>query len=165
MAFTIAMALIAGCEGFPGIGASTNDAPAIAQRDAAETGGPEAAPGADAQYGGLDEWVARDFGKLAGATLAEVRESARAFVLEHLPWWDVKGIATTGITGSVYLVGVDIESNGQRQTLNLIVRLFFADDGSSYWRAETITTELGQILAGYAIQRQRPVQSEPLAPQ
>ncbi len=127
---------------------------------------PEVEQASATNYGGLDEWVDRDFEKLAGATLADVRMAAKVFVQERLPWWNVRGMVATGITASMYLVGVDIDANGQRQTLNLIVRLFVADDGGSYWRAEIITPELGQILAGgYAIQQQRQVQAEPLPAQ
>lgn len=155
IALFAAVPLVAGCEGIPNVGPTSQE----------ETE-PEVEQGGAARYGGLEEWVERDFEKLAGATLADVRLAAKVFVQEHLPWWNVKGLAATGITASMYLVGIDIDANGQRQTLNLIVRLFVDDDGNSYWRAETLTAELGQILAGgYALQRQRRVQTDPLAPQ
>lgn len=67
-----------------------------------------------------------------------VREAARQFVATGLPKWTLKGMASQSYESNVFWVDVDLENGQQRKVLSLIVKQFFPESGSPYWKAFSV---------------------------
>lgn len=84
--------------------------------------------------------------------LPKVRKAARDYVREKYPNSRVEGVFTLGFRGSLYLAGVDVAMGEQnRQTVDLIVRLYMRRNGSGYWRAEGIDSRSAARLMEEAV--------------
>jgi hypothetical protein len=79
--------------------------------------------------------------------LAKVRQAARDFVKEMYPGSRAEGVFTLPyIRGNLYLAGVDLSLGSQRRTADLLVRLYVRENGSQYWRAESLDRGLATLL-------------------
>lgn len=72
--------------------------------------------------------------------LPKIRQAARDFIQEKKPGAKIEGVFTLsfGRDSGLYIAGVDTTLDGQRRTIDLLVRLYTRKNGGTYWRAESI---------------------------
>lgn len=80
------------------------------------------------------EWPGQDERPFDSSRKA-VREAARQFVKFDLPKWTLKGMASQAFEANVFWVDVDLENGQQHRVLSLIVKQFFPESGTPYWKA------------------------------
>jgi hypothetical protein len=98
------------------------------------------------------EWMDEMTGLFSDEERQRVRKAAETYVESQITGCVVRGISTFVFTGNLYLVGVDISIDDQRETVNLVARRFYPlDGGPSYWNVEPITTDFIRALSGYAL--------------
>ena len=80
--------------------------------------------------------------------LPKIRQAARDFILEKKPGAKVEGIFTIllGRDNSLAIAGADTTVDGQRRTIDLLVRLYTRKGGGTYWRAEGLGPERAAAL-------------------
>lgn len=71
-----------------------------------------------------------------------IRRAAVDYVASTLPGANVEGTSIEKCRHNVYLVLVDLSKNGQRQIEGLVVKLYVADGGKLYWKAEPYASYL-----------------------
>ena len=92
---------------------------------------------------------------------ARAREAAIDEAKRITPESAINGATTSGYAAHMWVVGLDMslpappdarpnrgarEKHAVRQTRNFLVRLFFADSGEAYWKAEPLTAESVLVL-------------------
>ncbi len=70
--------------------------------------------------------------------LRKARQAVRDFVKETSPGSRVEGVWALPFTRNYCLAGADTTTGSQRRTVDLIVRLYVRENGSQYWRAESL---------------------------
>ncbi len=83
----------------------------------------------------------------------QARQAIKSYIKELFPRSNITGIALLSYAGTLYEAGVDLSSGGQRHTVNLIVRLFVADSGKSYWHVEPMSPDVTQSLSTYSLRK------------
>jgi hypothetical protein len=83
----------------------------------------------------------------------QARQAIKSYIKELFPRSNITGIALLSYGRTLYEAGVDLSSSGQRRTLNLVVRLYVADSGESYWRVEPMSPDVAQSLSSYSFQK------------
>ena len=80
--------------------------------------------------------------------LPKIRQAARDFILEKNPGAKIEGIFTIllGRDNSLAIAGADTTVDGQRRTIDLLVRLYTRKGGGTYWRAEGLGPERAAAL-------------------
>lgn len=75
--------------------------------------------------------------------LPKIRQAARDFIQEKKPGAKVEGVFTLalGRDSGLYIAGADTAIDGQRQTIDLLVRLYTRKGGGTYYRAEGLGSE------------------------
>jgi hypothetical protein len=72
--------------------------------------------------------------------LPKVRQAVRDFIQEKKPGAKVEGVFTLsyGRDSGFFIGGADTTIDGQRRTIDLLVRLYTRKSGGTYWRAESL---------------------------
>jgi hypothetical protein len=72
--------------------------------------------------------------------LPKVRQAARDFIQETKPGAKIDGIFTLsfGRDSGLFIAGADTTVDGQRRTIDMLVRLYTRKSGGTYYRAESI---------------------------
>ena len=80
--------------------------------------------------------------------LPKIRQAARDFIGEIKPGAKVEGIFTIllGRDNSLAIAGADTTVDGQRRTIDLLVRLYTRKGGGTYWRAEGLESDRAASL-------------------
>ncbi len=75
--------------------------------------------------------------------LPKIRQAARDFILEKKPGAKIDGVFTLsfGRDSGLYIAGADTTIDGQRRTVDLLVRLYTRKGGGTYYRAEGLSPE------------------------
>ncbi|MBN8721848.1 MAG: hypothetical protein J0M03_02875 [Acidobacteria bacterium] len=107
---------------------------------------------------GKDEWEEETGGLLNnfggdGSKRSEIRTTTKEFIKLNYPKWQINGISTLSITGTYYLVGVDLASEKQKKVINLIARLFFSESGQQYWLLEATNLNAGQTIQLFTLMK------------
>jgi len=109
------------------------------------------------------EWEMELNGELPGGeNRPQVRQAAVDYVKAAMPDWKVLGISSFPYSGTLYIVGLDLQFGEKRQTVNLLVRFFVRPDGkTSYWKADPLSPQLVQALSsGYARRKDQELNDE-----
>ena len=70
----------------------------------------------------------------------ELRQQARKMTVEKYPSATIHGVSTIRCSGNTFFVGVDAGDGDGRQTINLLARRFYDDEGQNgYWKLEQLT--------------------------
>src|SRR2546423_5730402 len=90
----------------------------------------------------------------SGHEKSQVRDAAREDVSHTFPDWKIEGVGNVEpiFTSDEYKdsnVSVDISKGDARQTVFVVVQLFYTDAGKSYWKAEHAAREGEQRINGY----------------
>jgi hypothetical protein len=85
--------------------------------------------------------------------LPRIRKAVRDFMREVAPESRVEGVWTL-FAGSYALAGADVTTGRQRRTIDLLVRLYAREDGSEYWRAESLDGSFAALLSRPGSERQ-----------
>lgn len=72
----------------------------------------------------------------------KIGQAVRDFVKETYPGSRVEGVWALSFTRNYCLAGADMTTGSQRRTVDLLVRLYVRQNGSKYWRAESLDREL-----------------------
>jgi len=73
---------------------------------------------------------------------SQARSAAVDFIKQKLPAAIVKGEWSQRYKNNVFWIDVDVEVNGQRVVVPLVLRKFFPETGEPYWRAVLLSTDL-----------------------
>jgi hypothetical protein len=109
------------------------------------------------------EWETELDGEtLGGENRPQVRQAAVDYVRAAMPDWKVLGISLFPYSGTLYIVGIDLQFGEKRQTVNILVRFFLRPDGkTSYWKADPLSPQLAQaLLSGYERRKYEDVEKE-----
>ena len=89
---------------------------------------------------------------------AHSRAAAIEYVKQAKPGWVVQGDASFKYDSGTFVLGVDVSRPAEsdaaklrakepdRQTVDVLVRLFTAENGTPYWKAELLSAEMAQGL-------------------
>ncbi|MES2462547.1 MAG: hypothetical protein V4671_18340 [Armatimonadota bacterium] len=78
----------------------------------------------------------------------KIRQAARDYIQEKKPGAKVEGVFTLvlGRDNSLAIAGADTTIDGQRRTIDVLVRLYARKNGGTYWRAESLGQERAAAL-------------------
>ncbi|MBC8103516.1 MAG: hypothetical protein H7Z41_13135 [Cytophagales bacterium] len=84
--------------------------------------------------------------------LAKVRQAAREFIAESKPGAKVDGVFTLSISreSGLFIAGADATVDGNRRTIDLLVRKYARRNGGIYWRAESLGPDRAAALVDRA---------------
>ncbi|MFY9221257.1 MAG: hypothetical protein WAQ98_01230 [Blastocatellia bacterium] len=105
---------------------------------------------------GEDEWSEETGGLFNfgdGSKRSEIRTTTKEFIKINYPKWQINGISTLSITGTYYLVGVDLASEKQKKVINLIARMFFSESGQQYWLLESTNLNASQTMQLFTLMK------------
>ena len=109
------------------------------------------------------EWEMELNGELLGGeNRPQVRQAAVDYARAVMPDSRVLGVASFPYTGTLYIVGLDLQSAEKKQTANVVVRLFVQPQGGkTYWKADLLSPELMQTLrSGYERRRYQDLEDD-----
>lgn len=110
------------------------------------------------------EWETELQGEAGGGeNRSQVRQAAVGYVKTAMPDWKVLGISSFPYSGTLYIVGIDLQFGEKRQTVNVLVRFFVRPDGkTSHWKADPLSPHLVQALlsSGYARRKYQELNDE-----
>ena len=74
-----------------------------------------------------------------------IGRAVREFVKETYPGSRVEGVWALPFTRNYCLAGADMTTGSQRRTVDLLVRQYVRENGSKYWRAESLDRGLADL--------------------
>jgi len=74
-------------------------------------------------------------------TRQQARQKAVEYVRQNFPGWTVKGVISRRTFDEHYQVTLDLEKNKQTKTVQLLLRLFFPENGEPYWKVEPFVSQ------------------------
>ncbi|MFY9619269.1 MAG: hypothetical protein WAM70_18470 [Pyrinomonadaceae bacterium] len=86
----------------------------------------------------------------------QVRRAALNHVKAHYSGWVVQGVSIYAAAGNDYLVGVDVISGSDRQTVSVGVELFVQDNGEKYWKTTFVPPKSGAKPTEFVIEKYEP---------
>jgi hypothetical protein len=76
----------------------------------------------------------------------KIRQAVRDFMKETRPGSQVEGVWLLMFRNNYCIAGADTTLGSQRRTIDLLVRLYARDNGSVYWRAESLDGSAAALL-------------------
>lgn len=74
-------------------------------------------------------------------TRQQARQKAVEYVRQNFPGWNIKGVISRRTFDENYQVTLDLEKGKQTKTVQLLLRLFFPENGEPYWKAEPFVAQ------------------------
>ena len=74
-------------------------------------------------------------------TRQQARQRAIEYARQNFPDWRVKGVISRRTFDEHYQVTLDLEKGKQTKTVQLLLRLFFPENGEPYWKVEPLVAQ------------------------
>lgn len=74
-------------------------------------------------------------------TRQQARQKALEYIQQNFSGWRVKGVISRRTFDEHYQVTLDLEKGKQTKTVQLLLRLFFPENGEPYWKVEPFVAQ------------------------